>query len=83
MDRIRKQIADENIDFGPHLAERMIQHNIDLDQILEVIRRGTVNKQEPDERSKGRYSKYTLTLGKIGVVVKDSEIPFVITTFRR
>ncbi len=83
LERIKKQLEKENIAFGPHLVERMLQFHIDLDQILSVIMYGKVNKKEPDERSGGQFTKYTLTKGSIGVVVKDSEVPFVITTFRR
>ncbi len=82
LEYIRRELEKENLHFGPHLVDRMIQYNIDLDQVISVIN-GKVNKKEPDERSHRRFTKYSLTKGNVSVVVKDSEIPFVITVFRR
>jgi len=83
LDYIRNKLKEGLLDFGPHLVERMIQHHIDLDQVIDVIQNGILNKKESDDRSKGRFTKYTLSKGSITVVIKDSDIPFVITTFRR
>ncbi len=79
LEYIRRELEKEDLHFGPHLVDRMIQYNIDLDQVLS---NGKINKKEPDERSHERFTKYSLTKGNISVVVKDSEIPFVIV-FRR
>ena len=83
IDYIRKQLESDKLDFGAHLVDRMLQYHIDLDQIIQVIKEGKINKKLPDERSGGKFTKYTLTRGTISVVIKDSDIPFVITVYRR
>ncbi|MBI4180080.1 hypothetical protein HY522_11735 [bacterium] len=82
LNEIRRELACGQVDFGTHLVDKMIAENIELDQILDVIGNGTVMKKEPDERTEGKLTKYTLVRGGIGVVVKDSDVPFVVTAFR-
>lgn len=83
LDYIKRELEKGNLLFGTHLVEKMISQNITLEQVIEVIYDGKVNKKRPDEQSKSRFTKYTLTKGNISVVIKDSKIPFVITAFRR
>jgi len=54
-----------------------------IDQILDTILNGTVRKKEPDERSSGKFMKYTVRKGNITVTVKDCHPPFIITANRR
>ena len=82
LNEIRHGLGNGQVDFGPHLVDKMLAENIELEQILDVIRNGAVTKKEPDERTEARLTKYTLLKGGIAVVVKDSDMPFVITTFR-
>ena len=82
LNEIRQGLENGHVDFGPHLVDKMLAENIELEQILDVIRNGTLSKKEPDERTEGKLTKYTLVKDTIGVVVKDSDVPFVITTFR-
>lgn len=82
IEQIRADVRAEHLTFGPHLIERMAQNGISIDQVLDVILNGTVRKKEPDERSKGRFTKYTLNKGVITVTVKDCQPAFVITANR-
>ena len=82
LNEIRQGLAKGQVDFGPHLVDKMLAENIELEQVLDAVRNGTLAKKEPDERTEGRLTKYTLVKDGIGVVVKDSDVPFVITTFR-
>ncbi|MCH7732739.1 MAG: hypothetical protein IIB44_09530 [Candidatus Marinimicrobia bacterium] len=52
-------------------------------QVLDTILTGTVNKKEKDERSRGRFTKYTISKANILVVVKDCKPGFIITANRR
>ncbi len=80
--QIRDDIYSETVTFGPHLIERMYENGISIDQILDVILDGTVRKKEPDERSKGKFSKYTIRKRRITVTVKDCRPAFIITANR-
>ena len=81
IEQIRDDVRSEMITFGPHLVERMYENGISIDQVLDVILDGTV-KKEPDERSGGKFTKYTLRRGHITVTVKDCRPAFIITASR-
>ncbi len=83
IDNVRDDVNAEKITFGPHLVERMFENGISIDQVLDVIANGTVAKKEPDERSSGLYSKYTIRKRRITVTVKDCSPAFIITANRR
>ncbi len=80
---IYDDIKSERITFGPHLIQRMWENGISIDQVLDTILNGRVNKKEKDERSQGHFTKYTISKGKIVVVVKDCKPGFIITANRR
>ena len=80
--QIREDVRSETITFGPHLVERMYQNGISIDQVLEVILFGRVRKKQADERSKGKFTKYTFRKGSITVTVKDCKPAFIITANR-
>jgi len=83
IEQIRDDVRSEAITFGPHLVERMFENGISIDQVLDVILNGTVRKKEPDERSGGRFTKYTIHRRRITVTVKDCRPAFIITARRR
>ena len=83
IEQIRADVRAERITFGPHLIERMYQNGISIDQVLDVILKGTVRKKEPDEHSNGKFTKFTLNKDMITVTVKDCRPAFVITANRR
>lgn len=80
--QIRDDVRFETITFGSHLVERMHQNGISIDQVLDVILTGTIRKQEPDERSGGKFTKYTIRKGRITVTVKNCRPAFIITANR-
>ena len=80
---IYNDINSGRITFGPHLIQRMWENGISIDQVLGTILTGTVNKKKKDERSHGKFTKYTISKGKIVVVVKDCKPAFIITERRR
>jgi hypothetical protein len=82
IEQIRDDVFFEAITFGPHLIERMNQNGISIDQVLDVILTGTIRKKELDERSRGRFTKYTIFKGRITVTVKDCRPAFIITANR-
>lgn len=79
---IRDDVISESITFGPHLIERIFENGISIDQILDVILHGNIRKKESDERSEGKFSKYTIRKGSITVTVKDCRPAFIITANR-
>ncbi|MCK4416800.1 MAG: DUF4258 domain-containing protein [Candidatus Latescibacteria bacterium] len=83
LDEIYEDINSERITFGPHLIQRMWENGISIDQVLDTILTGTVNKKEKDERSHGKFSKFTISKRDIVVVVKDCNPAFIITANRR
>ena len=83
IETIHDDINCERITFGPHLVQRMWENGTSIDQVLDTILTGTVNKKEKDERSLGKFSKYTISRGNIVVVVKDCKPGFIITANRR
>ncbi len=83
IEQIRNGVRSEIITFGPHLVERMCEDGISIDQVLDVILNGTVRKKEPDERSGGKFTKYTIRRGRITVTAKDCRPAFIITARRR
>ena len=83
IETIREDVNLERITFGPHLIQRMWENGISVDQVLDTILTGTVNKQEKDERSQGKFSKFTISKRSIVVVVKDCNPAFIITANRR
>ena len=48
---IYNDVNSEEITFGPHLIQRMWENGISIDQVLETILNGIVNKKEKDEQS--------------------------------
>jgi hypothetical protein len=82
IEQVRQDILSETITFGPHLIDRMFENGISIDQVLDVILTGTVRKTEPDERSKGKFRKYTIRKGRITITVKDCSPAFIITANR-
>lgn len=83
IETVHRDIERSRITFGPHLVERMWTNGISIDQVLDTILTGRVNKQEKDERSEGKFTKFTVSKGDIVVVVKDSNPAFIITANRR
>jgi len=83
IEQIRDDVRSEAITFGPHLVERMCENGISIDQVLDVILNGTLRKKEPDERSGGKFTKYTIRKERITVTVKDCRPAFIITANRR
>jgi len=61
----------------------MYESGISIDQVLDVILNGTVRKKESDERSGGKFTKYTFHKRHITVTVKDCRPAFIITANRR
>jgi len=61
----------------------MWKNGISIDQVLDTILTGTVNKKEKDEQSKGKFLKYTISKSEIVVVVKDCKPGFIITANKR
>ncbi|MCH8010890.1 MAG: hypothetical protein IIA61_02915 [Candidatus Marinimicrobia bacterium] len=61
----------------------MWENGISIDQVLDTILTGTVSKKEKDERSRGRFTKYTISKANILFVVKDCKPGFIITANRR
>lgn len=82
IEQIREDVHSETITFGPHLVERMHQNGISIDQVLDVILTGIVRKKEPDERSRGKFAKYTIHRRGITVTVKDCHPAFIVTANR-
>ena len=80
---IYDDVRFNRITFGSHLVQRMWENGISIDQVLDTILTGTVNKKEKDERSRGKFLKYTISKGDIVVVVKDCKPGFIITVNRR
>ena len=80
---IHDDVRSQKISFGPHLIQRMWENGISIDQVLDTILTGTVNKKERDEQSKGKFLKYTISKGEIIVVVKDCKPGFIITANKR
>jgi len=60
----------------------MAENGISIDQVLDVILNGTVRKKVPDERTGGRFTRYTITGGRTTVTVKDCLPAFIITANR-
>ena len=83
IETIYEDINSERITFGPHLIQRMWENRISIDQVLDTILTGTVNKKEKDERSHGKFTKFTISKGDMVVVVKDCSPGFIITANRR
>jgi hypothetical protein len=83
LEDIYDDIIKERITFGEHLNERMWENGISIDQVLDTIQTGQVTKREKDERSRGRYTKFTIRKGAIVVTVKDCDPSFIITVNRR
>lgn len=82
VEQIRRDVRHEMITFGPHLVERLYENGISIDQVLDTILNGVVRKKEPDERSGGRFAKYTIRKGRVSVTVKDCRPAFIITANR-
>ena len=80
---IQNDIKSQRITFGPHLIQRMWENGISIDQVLDTILTGVVNKKGKDEQSKGKFIKYTISKGEIVVVVKDCKPAFIITANKR
>jgi len=80
---IYEDTNSEQITFGPHLIQRMWENGISIDQVLDTILTGTVNKKGKDERSSGKFSKFTISKGNIVIVVKDCKPAFIITANKR
>lgn len=83
IDNIYEDVRNEYVLFGPHLNQRMYENGISIEQVLDVILTGTIRKKEKDEKSGGKFSKFTIAKGAVYVVVKDSRPPFIITANRR
>jgi hypothetical protein len=83
IETICEDINSERITFGPHLIQRMWENGISIDQVLDTILTGTVNKKEKNKRSHGKFIKFTISKGDTVVVVKDCNPAFIITANRR
>ena len=80
---IQDDVKGGRITFGPHLVQRMWENGISIDQVLDTISTGSVNKKEKDERSQGKFTKYPISKRGIVVVVKDCKPGFILTANRR
>ena len=83
IETIYDDINSERITFGPHLIQRMWENGLSIDQVLDTILTGTINKKEKDERSHGKFTKYTISKGNIVVVIKDYNPGFIIAANSR
>ncbi len=83
IEQIRDDVRSEVITFGPHLVERICENGIAINQVLDVVLSGTVRKKEPDERSGGKFTKFTIRRRRITVTVKDCRPAFIITANRK
>lgn len=83
IEAVYRDIENEKITFGPHLIQRMYENAISIDQVLDAILTGTINKKEKDERSGGKFTKFTILKGNMVVVIKDCSPAFIITANRR
>jgi hypothetical protein len=83
IETIYEDIHTERITFGPHLIQRMWESCISIDQVLDTILTGTINKKEKNERSHRKFTKFTISKGDIVVVVKDCKPGFIITANKR
>lgn len=83
IERIYEDILSECITFGPHLIQRMWENGLSIEQVLDAILTGIINKKEKDKRSNGKFTKFTISKGDIVVVVKDCKPAFIITVNRR
>ncbi|MFQ6043901.1 MAG: DUF4258 domain-containing protein [Candidatus Poribacteria bacterium] len=82
IEQIYADVNSERITFGPHLIQRMYENGISIEQVLDVILTGTLRKKEPNERTSGKFTKYTISKGRITVTVKDCRPAFIITANR-
>ncbi len=83
LDAIHQDVRTERIDWGPHVVQRLWDQGLSVDQVYDTILTGTVRKREVDERSAGRFTKYTIVKRQTVVVVKDCHPAFIITVRRR
>ena len=83
LEQVRQDARAGTISFGPHLVERMHQNGMSIDQVLDTVLTGTVRKRQPDERSRGMFTKYTITKRRVTVTVKDCRPAFIITAKRK
>ena len=83
IEAIYEDVKSERITFGPHLIQRIWENGISINQVLDTILSGIINKREKDERSQGKFTKFTISKGDIVVVVKDCRPGFIITARRR
>ena len=83
IETIYRDVENGYVTFGPHLIQRMFENGLSINQVLDVILTGTVRKKENDERSGGKFIKFTIAKGDILVVVKDCNPAFIITANRR
>lgn len=83
IEMIYNDINSERITFGPHLIQRMWEKGISIDQVLDTILTGAINKKEKDKHSHDKFNKFTISKSNIVVVVKDCNPAFIITANRR
>jgi hypothetical protein len=83
LETIRRDVRDESVTIGAHVVQRMWEDGLSMDQVLDTILSGVVRKREKDERSEGRYTKFTMVKRNVAVVVKDCHPAFIITARRR
>ena len=83
IETIREDVNSERITFGTHLIQRMWENGISINQVLDTILTGTINKKEKDKSSHGKFAKFTISKDNIMAVVKDSNPGFIITANRR
>lgn len=65
IETIYDDITSERITFGPHLIQRMWENGISINQVLDTILTGIINKKEKDERSHGKFTKFTILSARI------------------
>jgi len=63
IETIYEDINSERITCGHHLIQRMWGNGVSIDQVLDTILTGTVNKKERDKRSHGKFTKFTISKG--------------------
>ncbi len=83
IEMIYNDVNSERITFGPHLIQRMWEKGISIDQVLDTILTGTINKKEKDKHFHDKFNKFTISKSNIVVVVKDCNPAFIITANRR
>lgn len=82
LEQIRKYIEQDFYLYSNKTRRRIAAGVITTAQVRQTILKGTRRKIEADERSDGRFNKYTIHWHDWYVVVKNTDRPFIITAGR-